>query len=118
MLDIFFRHDIIIPIARDKEVFFEVTDTDDLAIDFTLYNVTAQLRAGRSTSSALLSAWTVAKDANGNLTLTLTDTVTSGLAFTPQNAFYDVMVEEIASGLKKTWIYGNAKIVGSVTPNA
>ena len=115
MLNIYFRWNIVIPIVRDLEVDFDIYDDTGALIDFTLYNVSAQLRAGQSISSTLIATFTITKDATGNLLLTLTDEETETSAFTPQKAHYDVKVTEISTGLEKTWIYGEAQIVGSVT---
>ncbi len=103
---------IFIDQGTDFEVTIDVSDTSDNIIDLSGYTASAQIRKTYGSTTIAETFGTSITASNGKVTLTLTDTQTTGLK--SGRYVYDLVITD-ASGTKTRVIEGQAIITPGVT---
>lgn len=103
---------IFIDQGTDYEVTIDVTDTSDNIIDLTGYSASAQIRKTYGSTTIAETFGTSITASTGKVTLSLTDTQTTGLK--AGRYVYDLVITD-GSGAKTRVIEGQAIITPGVT---
>ena len=98
--------------GTDFSVQVDCTDTQGDVLNLTGYTATAQIRKTYGSSTAAASFGTSLAAATGQITLTLTDTVTAGMS--SGRYVYDVLITD-SSGDKTRILEGQATVTPSVS---
>mgnify|MGYP003115068613 CR=1 FL=1 len=103
---------IFIDQGTDYEVTIDVTDTSDNIIDLNGYSASAQIRKTYGSTTIAETFGTSITASTGKVTLSLTDTQTTGLK--AGRYVYDLVITD-GSGTKTRVIEGQAIITPGVT---
>lgn len=98
--------------GTDFSVTVDVTDTDGSVLDLDGYTASAQIRKTYSSSSVSATFGTSISASNGQVTLTLSDTVTAGLS--AGRYVYDLNIESSGGQVTRV-VEGQAIVTPGVT---
>ena len=98
--------------GTDFSVTVDVTDTDGSVLDLDGYSASAQIRKTYTSSSVSATFGTSISASNGQVTLTLSDTVTAGLS--AGRYVYDLNIES-SGGQTTRVVEGQAIVTPGVT---
>jgi len=98
--------------GTDFSVTVDVTDTDGSVLDLTDYTAEAQIRKTYTSSSVSATFGTSISASNGQVTLTLSDTVTAGLG--AGRYVYDLNIESSGGQVTRV-VEGQAIVTPGVT---
>jgi len=98
--------------GTDFSVTVDVTDTDGSVLDLDGYTADAQIRKTYSSSSVSATFGTSISASNGQVTLTLSDTVTAGLS--AGRYVYDLNIESSGGQVTRV-VEGQAIVTPGVT---
>lgn len=98
--------------GTDFSVTVDVTDTDGSVLDLDGYSASAQIRKTYASSSVSATFGTSISASNGQVTLTLSDTVTAGLS--AGRYVYDLNIESSGGQVTRV-VEGQAIVTPGVT---
>jgi len=98
--------------GTDFSVTVDVTDTDGSVLDLDGYSASAQIRKTYTSSSVSATFGTSISASNGQVTLTLSDTVTAGLS--AGRYVYDLNIESSGGQVTRV-VEGQAIVTPGVT---
>jgi len=104
-------HNIVIVRGEDYSLSFNVT-VDSVVQTFTGGTAYAQIRESESRASTLIADFTTAIDVAGEVTITLSDTLSA--AITQDLGYYDVVIRD-SGGNDVYYLKGRVTVDGSVT---
>jgi hypothetical protein len=99
--------------GRDFSRTYDAKDDAGNVIPLTGFVIEAQIRTALERDAEEIAAFNVEiSEAEGEFTISLTDTVTNAIEQT--EGFFDIMVQD-AGGLRLPWVYGKVDIQETVT---